>query len=36
VPGRYEVARPGWGYSEARWVPVGRRWHFYPARWYQR
>jgi len=36
VPGRYEVMRPGWGYAEARWVPVGRRWHFYPGRWYQR
>jgi hypothetical protein len=36
VPGRYEVIRPGYGYAEARWVPVGRHWHFYPGRWYVR
>jgi hypothetical protein len=30
------VIRPGWGYAEPRWVPIGRRWHFYPGRWYQR
>jgi hypothetical protein len=34
VPGRYEVLRPGWAWSEARWAPVGRRWHFYPGHWY--
>jgi hypothetical protein len=34
IPGRYEVIRPGWGWSEARWAPVGRRWHFYPGHWY--
>jgi hypothetical protein len=33
-PGRYEVMRPGWGWSEARWVGVGGRYHFYPGRWY--
>ncbi len=36
VPGRYEEIRPGWGYSEARWAPIGRRWHFFPGRWYHR
>ncbi len=36
VPGRYEAVRPGWAYSEARWAPIGHRWHFYPGRWYQR
>jgi hypothetical protein len=35
VPGRYEVMRPGWSWSEARWAPVGRRWHFFPGHWYR-
>jgi hypothetical protein len=35
VPGRYEVIRPGWGWSESRWVGVGGRYHFYPGHWYQ-
>jgi hypothetical protein len=28
VPGRYEVVRPGWGWSEAHWVATGPRYHF--------
>jgi hypothetical protein len=34
VPGRYEVIRQGYGWSEARWVAVGPRWHYYPGHWY--
>ncbi len=34
-PGRWEVRRPGWSWSESRWAPVGRRWHFYPGHWYR-
>lgn len=34
LPGRYELMRPGWGWSEAHWVEVGNRYHFYPGHWY--
>jgi hypothetical protein len=34
MPGRYELLRPGWAWTEARWAPVGAGvYHFYPGRW---
>ena len=36
VPGRYERARPGYGWNAHRWVPQGGRWQLQGGGWYRR
>jgi hypothetical protein len=33
-PGRYEIMRPGFGWSESHWVGTGHGYHYYPGHWY--
>lgn len=33
APGYYVAMRPGYHYTEARWVQVGGRWSYEPGRW---
>lgn len=36
VPGRYERARPGYGWNAHSWVPQGGRWQLQGGGWYRR